>query len=86
VFASREDRAVGADQMRRLARVCWALDDHRWLLAVCNVVAAALFVAGCVLFYWPDSSVGSVTLFLIGSVLFLASALGAALLEHGPST
>ena len=72
--------------MRWLARACWALDRRRWLLTLFNVVAAALFVAGCVGFYWPDSYVGSVTLFLVGSVLFLASALGAALLEHGPST
>ena len=53
---------------------------------MCNVVAAALFVGGCVGFYWPGLYLGSVTLFLIGSLLFLTSALGSALVEHGPST
>jgi hypothetical protein len=69
-----------------LARVCWALDTRRWLLSLCNVVAAVLFVIGCVGFYLPMWYVESVTLFLVGSVLFLLSALGHALVEHGPST
>jgi hypothetical protein len=43
-----------------------------------------LFVVGCVGFYVPVWYVGSVTLFLMGSVLFLAAALGNALVEHGP--
>ncbi len=54
--------------------------------SVCNVVAAALFVIGCVGFFVPVWYVGSVTLFLFGSLLFLVSALGQALIEHGPST
>jgi hypothetical protein len=53
---------------------------------LCNVVAAALFVIGSVGFYAPMWYFGSVTLFLVGSVLFLLGALGHALLEHGPST
>jgi YrhK-like protein len=69
-----------------LARLCWALDAHRWLLSVANVVAALLFVAGCIAFYVPVWYIGSVTLFLLGSVLFLVTAVGHALLEHGPST
>ena len=69
-----------------LARLCWVLDARRWLLSLCNVVAAALFVVGCVGFYVPVWYVGSVTLFLVGSVLFLVGALGHALVEHGPST
>ena len=73
-------------RLRLLARLCWALDARRWLLSVCNVVAAALFVIGCVGFYVPVWYVGSVTLFLFGSLLFLVSALGQALIEHGPST
>jgi hypothetical protein len=73
-------------RLRLLARLCWALDARRWLLSVCNVVAAALFVIGCVGFYVPVWYVGSVTLFLFGSLLFLVSALGQALVEHGPST
>ena len=74
--------------MRRslLARLCWALDARRWLLSLCNVVAATLFVIGCVGFYLPTWYVGSVTLFLVGSLLFLLGALGHALVEHGPST
>lgn len=74
------------DGCRWLARLCWALDGRRWILALCNVLAAALFVAGCIGFYWPSLYAGSVTMFLCGSVLFLFSALGSALSEHGPST
>ena len=72
--------------MSLLARLCWALDARRWLLSLGNVVAAALFVVGCVGFYVPVWYVGSVTLFLVGSLLFLFAALGHALVEHGPST
>jgi YrhK-like protein len=69
-----------------LARLCWALEARRWLLSLGNVIAATLFVIGCVGFYIPMWYVGSVTLFLVGSLLFLLSALGHALVEHGPST
>jgi hypothetical protein len=58
------------------------LDGRRRLLAASNILAAALFVVGCVTFYWPTLAVGSVTLFLLGSVLFLVSALGSAVLDH----
>ena len=71
--------------LSRLARLCWAIDARRWLLSVVNVVAATCFVFGCVGFYWPEWYAPSVTLFLVGSILFLISALGTALLEHGPS-
>ena len=70
----------------RPARLCWYLDAHRWSLAVINIAAATLFVVGCVGFFWPSLYAGSVTVFLLGSLLFLVAALGAALLEHGPST
>jgi hypothetical protein len=73
-------------RLRLVARLCWALDDRRWLLSLCNVIAAALFVIGCVGFYVPVWYIGSVTLFLVGSLLFLVGALGHALVEHGPST
>ena len=73
-------------RLSRLARLCWVLDAHRWTLAVMNIAAAALFVMGCVGFFWPSLYVGSLSLFLLGSVLFLAAASGSALLEHGPST
>ena len=73
------------EQLSLLARLCWALDARRWTLAVMNITAAALFVLGCVGFFWPSLYVGSVTLFLVGSVLFLAAAAGSALVEHGPS-
>jgi apolipoprotein N-acyltransferase len=72
--------------MSRPARLCWYLDAHRWTLAAMNIAAAALFVVGCVGFFWPSLYLGSVILFLLGSLLFLLTALGAALLEHGPST
>jgi len=35
---------------------------------------------------WPTLYLGSVTAFLLGSLLFLAGALATALVEHGPST
>ncbi len=63
--------------------MCWSLDAHRWAISVANVLAAALFVGGCVGFFWPGLYVASVTLFLVGSLLFLFSALGSAILQHG---
>jgi YrhK-like protein len=81
-----EHRPVEADDLSRLARLCEYLDTRRWVVAAANVVAAALFVVGCVGFYWPRLYTGSVTAFLCGSVLFLLGALCSALLEHGPST
>ena len=71
------DRAVG-----RLGRLAAGLEARRGLLAVSNILAAALFVAGCIGFYWPTLAAGSVTLFLVGSLLFLVSALGSALLDY----
>jgi hypothetical protein len=82
----RDDRAVPPLRVSRLARLCWALDGHRWLLTMLSVVAASCFVVGCVGFYSPGWYLPSVTLFLIGSVLFLLHALASALLEHGPSS
>jgi apolipoprotein N-acyltransferase len=75
-----------AQPMRTLARLCWYLDSRRWALAAMNVVAAALFVMGCIGFFWPSLYVGSVVVFLVGSLLFLAAASGSALVEHGPCT
>jgi biotin transporter BioY len=69
-----------------LDRVCQWLRRRRWALAVSNIVAAGLFVVGCVGFYWPSLFVPSVTAFLLGSVLFLLGALGSALLERDAST
>ena len=69
-----------------MARLCWYLDARRWTLTILNICAAALFVVGCICFFWPTLYVGSVTLFLLGSVLFLLAALAAALVEYGPST
>jgi hypothetical protein len=71
--------------MRWRARLCWFLHRHRWSVAAANIAAAALFVIGCVSFFWPSLYVGSVTLFLVGSILFLVAALGSAVVEHGPS-
>ena len=86
VWTLREnDAAMSSVPLSRLARLCWAVDARRWLLSVVNVVAAICFVVGCVGFYWPKWYAPSVTFFLVGSMLFLVSALGAALLEHGPS-
>jgi len=65
-----------------LARLARGLEAHRRVLAASNVLAAALFVLGCIAFYWPMLAAGGVTLFLLGSLLFLVSALGSALLDH----
>jgi cytochrome c553 len=70
-----KDMTTGAGQIsKQMALITRANREH---------AAAA---EGCVGFFWPSLYVGSVTLFLLGSLLFLAAALGAALLEHGPST
>jgi len=49
-----------------------------------NIAAAALFVVGGIGFFWPGLYLGSNTLFLIGSVLFLLGAVASAWAEHGP--
>ncbi len=77
--------SVGACDLSSLARLCWWLDARRWIIAAWNVTAAALFVLGCLGFYSPGLYIESVTMFLAGSVLFLLSAAGSALLQHGPS-
>lgn len=75
-----------AEPMTLLARLCWGIDSRRWLIAYGNVVASVLFVAGCIGFYRPSAYGTSVTLFLLGSVFFLVSAVAAAVHQHGPST
>lgn len=50
-----------------------------------DLVGAALFVAGCVVFYFPARYATGVTLFLLGSVLMLIAASGRAFLIYGPS-
>ena len=62
----------------------WIL-NHRWAVAIANIVAAALFVGGCIGFFWPGLYVASVSLFLAGSLLFLFSALAGALVQFGSS-
>ena len=47
-----------------------------------SILAAALFVAGCIGFFWPSLYVVSVSLFLAGSLLFLFGALAGTLLER----
>ena len=84
--AMRDAGQVPPVEMSRLARLCWAIDARRWVLAVFNIVAAGCFVIGCLGFYRPAWYVPSVTLFLVGSSLFLLGALATALVDHGPST
>jgi hypothetical protein len=79
------DQAPRAESVAWLTRTCSWLDARPWVVGLANIVAAALFVAGCVGFYWPGLYTGSVTAFLLGSVLFLAGAVGSALLEYGPA-
>lgn len=74
-----------ASSMRPTARLCWALDARQGLLLAADLGGAALFVVGCVAFYFPSRYVTGVTLFLLGSVLMLVSVAGRALLRYGPS-
>lgn len=47
--------------------------------------SALLFVGGCVAFYAPSRQSAGVTLFLLGSLLMLASVVGRLVLKYGPS-
>jgi YrhK-like protein len=82
----RDDGEVPSVNLSRRAKLCWALDARRWILSVISIAAAGCFVVGSVGFYWPSWYASSVTLFLIGSIVFLVTALGTALVEHGPCT
>jgi drug/metabolite transporter (DMT)-like permease len=58
----------------------------RWTLErmqiVANLGSALLFVVGCLGFYSERHQASAVTAFLVGSLLFLVSALGAAVAQH----
>jgi hypothetical protein len=62
-----------------MARWNMCLSRRPRIVATSNIVAAALFVMGCVGFYWPEFYTVSVTMFLGGSVVFLFAALSSAL-------
>jgi small neutral amino acid transporter SnatA (MarC family) len=84
---SEEQPAKHPNIKQDAAGVCarlraWLARRQR-IVAMANVVAAALFVAGCIGFYWPRFFTVSVTAFLLGSVLFLLAALSTILLDHG---
>ena len=72
-------------RLHPLDRLLEVFEAHRWAIAASNILAAALFVAGCLGFFWPDLYAMSVTLFLAGSLLFLFSALAGTLVQHGSS-
>jgi hypothetical protein len=72
--ATHLDELAG-EPVRGTRRAPVAVDDV-------NVMAASC----CVRFYPPAWYLASVTLFLVGSVLFLVHALASALVEHGPSS
>jgi hypothetical protein len=61
------------------------LERHGWILATANIVAAALFVAGCVAFYDPSLYAIGLTFLLAGSVLMLLSAAADTFRRYGPS-
>ena len=81
-----EDGHMAPIEMSRLARLCWAIDVWRWVLAVMNIVAAGCFVVGCVGFY----ACGVVR--TVGDAVprrqppVLAGCVGGRAPEHGPST
>lgn len=68
-----------------MARLCWAIDRHDWVLGVANLVAALAFVLGCVAFYSPRWYVPGVTLFLAGSILMLGAAAADLYRRVGPA-
>lgn len=73
------------DSIRPAARLCWALyERQRWFTAL-DIGGALLFVLGCMVFYAPTQYATGVTLFLVGSLLMLASVAGKAFIQHGPS-
>jgi hypothetical protein len=71
--------------MSFVARLYRRLEANRWAVSAANILSAALFVAGCVGFFWSGLYVASVSSFLAGSLLYLFSALAGALLAHGPT-
>jgi hypothetical protein len=71
--------------MRFGARLRRWVESHPWVISASNILAAALFVAGCLGFFWSRLYVMSVAMFLAGSLLFWFSALAGALLDHGPA-
>ena len=68
-----------------LTRLRRSIDGHRWAISISNILAAALFVAGSFGFFWPALYVVSVSLFVLGSLLFLLTAVAGALLEQRAS-
>lgn len=74
-----------AADIRLSARLCWAVHARQGLLVAADLGGALLFVVGCVAFYVPSQYTTGVTLFLLGSILMLASVAGRALLRYGPS-
>jgi hypothetical protein len=74
-------RAMTDAADRRIRLRAW-LELRQRLVAMADVVAAALFVAGCIGFYWPRFFTVSVTAFLVGSVLFLLAALSKIASDH----
>jgi hypothetical protein len=69
------DEPPGPQQRRRHPR--GQISPQR-LQARSNITAAALFVIGCLGFYSPRLHFAATTAFLVGSVLFLVSAVIAA--------
>jgi YrhK-like protein len=57
----------------------WTLER---IQIVADVASALLFVVGCLGFYSERHQDGAITAFLLGSVLFLVSAVSAALAQH----
>ena len=70
----------------RSARICWGIERNQWVLAAVNLVAAVLFVFGCVAFYSARFYVLGVSLFLAGSLLMVTSSAADLYRRFGPSS
>lgn len=73
------------ESIRLSARLCWWLHAKQAVLLAAEFAGTLLFVIGCLAFYMPSQYTTGVSLFLLGSVLMLASVAGRALLRYGPS-
>lgn len=55
------------------------------MIAAGNILAAVVFVCGCVAFYFPSLYGPGVSLFLVGSLLWLGAGVADTFRRYGPS-
>lgn len=62
-----------ADEHSPIVRILDYLDRHDWILAVLNLLAAILFAAGSMAFYWSSLFRAGITLFVVGSAVMIVA-------------